>query len=575
METQLKVVSGHYSVAGRKASNQDYVDCYRPKPLAASIKGLSWAIADGVSSSEYSAIASQCCVEDFFDDYYATSPSSSIQSSAKSALQAVNARLYARSQEGPGRYQSDRGYVCTFSGLVLHERSAYWFHVGDSRIYRIRAGAIEQLTHDHRVWESSEQSYLSRAMGCDLQLTIDSDSCAIEVGDTFVLATDGVYEFLDLAQHIQTLENTTKDIEQLAQTLVNLAVDNGSDDNLSLQIIKVKSVPASAARRFIDDLNQLEIPPVLETPCEFDGYKIIKKLYSSARSHVYLTQLADDEKSPLLVLKAPSIEQENDPEHLERLVLEEWLARKVSNKYVQSAPSLNHQRNYLYVVLEYVTGQSLAQWMRDHPEPKLEQVRDIIEQVAWGLQSLHRSQILHQDLRPENIIIDKDGRVKIIDLGAAYVSGVSDAMNSTCANQINGSVQYTAPEYFLGEPGGVNADLFSLAVICYQMLSARLPYGAQVPKSRTRAAQNKLAYVSVLDDEREIPIWVDETLRKALHPKPNHRYQEISEFLLELRQPSEDFLKRKHLPIMERNPLLFWKCTSLGLALALVYLLTN
>ena len=81
-------------------------------------------------------------------------------------------------------------------------------------------------------------------------------------------------------------------------------------------------------------------------------------------------------------------------------------------------------------------------------------------------------------------------------------------------------MQYTAPEYFLGESGTPRSDLFSLGVIAYQMLSGRLPYGADVPKARTRAAQRQLKYRSVLDDEREIPAWIDEVLRKATHPDP-------------------------------------------------------
>lgn len=83
---------------------------------------------------------------------------------------------------------------------------------------------------------------------------------------------------------------------------------------------------------------------------------------------------------------------------------------------------------------------------------------------------------------------------------------------------ILGTAQYTAPEYFLGEAGTERSDLFSLAVITYQMLSGRLPYGAEVAKTRTLSAQRKLQYASVLDADREIPAWIDAVLERAVHP---------------------------------------------------------
>jgi len=138
-----------------------------------------------------------------------------------------------------------------------------------------------------------------------------------------------------------------------------------------------------------------------------------------------------------------------------------------------------------------------------------------------------------------------------------------------------GTAQYTAPEYFLGEPGTPCSDLFSLGIITYQMLKGRLPYGAQVAKSRTKAAQRKLNYQSVLEDERDIPAWVDDVLKKAVQPNPLKRYQELSEFTFDLRQPNKVFLNKTRPPLMERNPVFFWKSVSFILALTLVILLVK
>ena len=98
-------------------------------------------------------------------------------------------------------------------------------------------------------------------------------------------------------------------------------------------------------------------------------------------------------------------------------------------------------------------------------------------------------------------------------------------------------------------------------------------YGAEVAKARTRSQQRKLRYESVLDDNREIPAWIDEVLRKAVQPDPYRRFDELSEFVFNLRRPGRVFLTPTFTPLLERNPLLFWKATTFILAIAVVLLL--
>jgi serine/threonine protein kinase len=163
--------------------------------------------------------------------------------------------------------------------------------------------------------------------------------------------------------------------------------------------------------------------------------------------------------------------------------------------------------------------------------------------------------------------------VKIIDFGSVKVRGVAEARPSIDGEDILGTAQYTAPEYFLGESGSPRSDIFSLGVMTYQMLTGRLPYGAEVAKTRTRSQQRKLRYASALDDTRAIPAWIDEVLRKAVHPDPYRRYDEPSEFAFELRHPGKGADDVRQKPLIERNPLLFWKALSLILALTVVALL--
>ncbi|MCB1898272.1 bifunctional protein-serine/threonine kinase/phosphatase [Cognatazoarcus halotolerans] len=571
MSSRLSLSTGQYSDRGRKEINQDFHGLCIPDEPLLSTKGIAIALADGISSSEVSHIASESAVKSFLDDYLCTSDAWSVRTSAERVLGAINSWLDAQTRRGPHRHDRDRGYVCTFSALILKATTAHIVHVGDSRIYRLRDGALEQLTNDHRMIVSEGQSYLSRALGMSEQVDIDYQSVPLREGDAFVLATDGVYESATPAFIIETIARHADQLDTAAQLIAEEAFARGSKDNLTIQIARIDTLPQQASSELQQQLAALPPAPILEPRMLFDGYRIIRALHGSSRSHIYLAE--DGDGGDLVAIKVPSIDLRGDPAYLERFMLEEWIARRINSAHVLKPRPPTRTRNYLYVVTEYIEGQTLAQWMRDNPAPGLETVRGIVEQIARGLLAFHRMEMLHQDLRPNNVMIDGSGTAKIIDFGSTRVAGLAEADPAERAPEILGTAQYTAPEYFLGEAGSPNSDLFSLGVIAYQMLSGRLPYGAQVAKSRTRAAQKKLHYASVLDEHREIPAWVDAALAKAVHPDPFKRYAELSEFSHDLRHPNLALTGQRGPALIERNPVLFWKGMSLLLGVLVIVLL--
>jgi serine/threonine protein phosphatase PrpC len=571
MSGHLKISLGQYSDRGRKVTNQDFHGACIPEEPQLSGKGIAIALADGISSSNVSQDASQSAVRVFLEDYYCTSPAWSVKKSAQQVLMAINSWLYAQTQQSPYRYEKDRGYVCTMSALVLKSHTAHLFHAGDARIYRLREDVLEQLTHDHRVHVSSEQSYLSRALGIQSHLDIDYQSLRMEQGDIYLFATDGVYEFANARVMINAIREHSGDLDAAAQRIAREAFDRGSNDNVTTLVVRVDALPAQDASEVHRQLTELPFPPELVARMNFDGFTILRELHASSRSHVYL---ASYEESPSpVVIKTLSTELRGDVAQLERFLMEDWVAQRISNDYVLKAAARGRRRNFLYTVTEFIDGRTLHQWLIDNPKPSVETVRRVIEQIANGLNAFHRLEMLHQDLRPQNVMIDASGTVKIIDFGATRVAGISEIDSPLARSELLGTMQYTAPEYFLGESGTPRSDLFSLGVIAYQMLSGRLPYDTDVPKARTRAAQRQLVYRSVLDDEREIPAWIDEVLRKATHPDPLKRYEELSEFAYELRHPSQAYLSRTRPPLLERSPVAFWRGVSLILAVVVVILL--
>jgi serine/threonine protein phosphatase PrpC len=573
MPAELRISLGQYSDKGRKPANQDFHGALIPNEPQLSLKGIAVVIADGISSSDVSHIASESAVKSFLTDYYCTSESWSVKTSAQRVLAATNAWLHSQTRRSQYAYDKDKGYVCTLSAMVFKSTTAYIFHAGDCRIYRVAGHALEQLTDDHRVIVSTEQTYLGRALGINPQIEIDYQALPIEKGDIFLLATDGVYEHVSARFVVNTINENMANLDRAAKIIVDEAFQCGSPDNLTIQIVRTDELADGDANEVFGPSSELPLPPLLEARMSFDGYKIVREIHASSRSHIYLA--VDTDTDGLVTLKIPSIDLRDDPAYLKRFMMEEWVARRIDSPYVLKPCLHSRRRNYLYVAMEFIDGQTLTQWMIDNPKPDLETVRNIIEQIAKGLRAFHRKEMLHQDLRPDNIMIDKTGTAKIIDFGSTKIAGVIEATPPAGQNDILGTVQYTAPEYFLGEGGSSRSDTFSLGVISYQMLTGKLPYGSQAAKARTKSQFGKLRYKSAVDDNREIPAWIDGALRTAVHPDPNRRYESLSEYTFDLRHPNPKYLNASTTPLIERNPNLFWKCTTAVLVCIILGLLAS
>jgi serine/threonine protein phosphatase PrpC/ribosomal protein L39E len=571
MSGQLAISIGQYSDKGRKEINQDFHGALIPDEPLLSLKGIAVVLADGISTSDVSQIASESAVKSFLTDYYCTSDTWSVKMSVQRVIAAANSWLHAQTRQSQYLYDRDKGYVCTLSAMVIKSTTAHIFHIGDARVYRLVGNSVEQLTEDHRIIVSSEQSYLSRALGVNQQVEIDYRALPIDKGDTFILATDGVYEHVGARFIADTIDRGASDLDGIARIIGEEAFQQGSRDNLTIQIVRIDELPDSEASDIIGQAATLPCPPLLEARSEIDGYRIVREIHASSRSHIYLA--VDTADGARVAIKIPSIDLGSDPAYLQRFRMEEWVARRINSPHALKPLVPSRRRSYLYVVTEYIEGQTLTQWMIDNPAPSLETVRGIVEQIAKGLQAFHRMGMLHQDLRPDNIMIDATGTAKIIDFGSTRIAGIADDTAADVGDEILGTEQYAAPEYFLGEGGSSGSDIFSLGIIAYQMLTGQLPYGARVSRARTKSQQRKLRYKSALDDNRAIPAWIDGALKKAVHPNPYQRYAELSEFMFDLRHPNKDFLQTSPTPLIERDPLLFWKGLTAVLVLIILFLL--
>ena len=563
MTSKLTVNAGQYSEKGIKDTNEDACGIHIPHSTLLATKGIAIVIADGVSSAEAGREASAACVQGFLNDYYSTPESWTVKTSGQKVLGALNRWLYGHSQTLGG---SGQGMLTTLSVMVVKSATAHLFHVGDTRIYRYRSGELKCLTRDHQTWAGAEKAFLSRAMGADHSVDIDYRSLPVEVGDRYLFTTDGAHQYVsdkDLAQH---LDSELSNPDRVARNIATLALQQGSRDNVTCQLLEITELPHQNEEEFYKQLAELPFPPLLDNGQILDGYKILRELHASKRTQIYLAlDTATHEK---VILKTPSLNFEDDAEYIDGFLQEEWAGRRIDNPHVLKVLESKRRRRFLYYVTEYIEGQTLAQWINDHPQANINDVRQLLKQIVTGIRAFHRQEMIHQDLKPGNIMIDNQGTVKIVDFGSTKIAGIQEIAAPVSRGNLLGTYDYAAPEYFQGYPGTPNSDLYSLGVIAYEMLTGKLPYGGPL----SARAIKRVRYVPARQINPDVPAWIDGALEKATQLNPALRYRALSEFLADLSTPNNDLIKDAQ-PLMERNPIAFWRGLAISLLILNLYLL--
>jgi len=569
MSTSLSIIAGQYSERGIKKANEDACAIHVPEGSLLTSKGIVAVIADGVSSSLAGREASETCVRTMVIDYYSTPETWTVRTSCQKVLGAANRWLYGQSQNV---HHSSYGMLTTLSALVIKSSTAHLFHVGDSRIYRLRDGDFERLTRDHHRWAENEKSFLSRAMGADINVEIDYRSVDVQPNDIFFLSTDGVHEFVRTQDLINLIQDNYENPERATKEIVKKALENGSNDNVTCQICRIENIPDLNEEEFYRQLTELPFPPPLEAGMILDGYKIIREIHATKRTQVYVA--IDQESNEKVIIKTPSINFEDDAIYIEGFLNEEWAGRRINNPHVLKVLKTKTQRKFLYYVTEYIEGITLRQWITDHPKANIAEAREILKQIITGIRAFQRQEMVHQDLKPENIMIDQQGTVKIVDFGSTKIAGIQEISKPIERNQLLGTLDYAAPEYFQGYAGTHQSDIYSIAVITYEMLCGKLPYGQPLSESNLK----RVKYQSAKQINSEIPAWIDGALEKGVLLDPKRRYQTLSEFMFDLSKPNPELAKLGGISILDKNPVGFWKGMTILLLLsnlALLYALAN
>lgn len=568
LKPALTIDLAQYSDKGPKPENQDTVGARIPADNQVNVlatKGITIAIADGVSSSPAAQEASQAAITGFLTDYYATPETWRTQKSAMCVIRSLNNYLWGQSQNSV----RGEGHLTTFSALILKGDKCFTFHIGDTRIYRLRDNQLEQLTRDHTQKIDRSTTYLSRALGADISLEVDMFSAEIKSGDLFILSSDGIHDAISAqAFHALIIEHQHQP-ETLIHSAAQLAIDKQTQDNLSIQAVRIKSTGIPSQADAITVLSKFPFPPLLEPGNTFDGLTVKKILHESERSQVYLVHSATDKR---LVMKTPSVNYEDDPAYIERFVQESWIGSRIQSPHVARVIPPPNNRNTLYYLTDYIPGPTLEALIQQRAPFAIPDALELIEQIIKGVRAFHRKDTLHQDIKPGNIVIGPQGAI-LIDFGSCWVAGIQEMAAPIPRDLVLGTLDYSAPEYRYGGRVSQRSDQFSLAVILYEMLTAKQPYGEAYAKAKDLKNFQRLHYIPARKHNPLVPFWLDKALEKALHLQPNRRYPALSEWLKDLQRPNPNWIAPNETPLLEKNPVRVWQViAALGWLLALFLL---
>ncbi len=579
---------GFASSAGTKDSNEDFCGALMPEPGLEGM-GVIAAVADGVSRGGMGKEAAQTTVVSLLRDYFGTPETWDATVALDRIISSQNAWLC-----GINRRRQPAVGMTTLTAVVLRGQSYALAHVGDSRAYLLRGGQMQQITHDHVVNHPDFQHQLVRAVGLEDRVVVDYVQGDLQVGDVFVLLTDGVYASLS-DKRLKTMAEGDN-AQAACEALLDAALKAGSRDNVTALVVRVLGLLDATLQDENRAAHSLPVPPLLKVGDVLDGLVVTAQVADSGINVLYQAKLAapqagaDADKH--YAIKALHPARAHDREELAMLAHEAWLAKRMQSS--RAADNLVHihtelpggqSRSAFYLVYDWHGGETLHHALAQQKRFKLPQALAVGLQALKALGRLHRQGVIHRDIKPANLHQGEDGVLRLLDLGVALSGREPASMRELHA----GTPSYVNPEQWgfncktSARTGGQRtdvpqelpdpqSDLFALGVTLYQLLTGKLPYGEVLPYQSGRYYRDPLAPSR---HNPEIPIWLDHVLLKAVARDKRQRFETAEEFRLALeRGASRPLSAPSATPLLQRDPTALWKAglaVSVLMNLLLVY----
>jgi serine/threonine protein phosphatase PrpC len=567
---------GFASSAGTKDSNEDFCGALMPEPGLEGM-GVIAAVADGVSRGGMGREAAQTTVVSLLRDYFGTPETWDATVALDRIISSQNAWLC-----GINRRRQPAVGLTTLTAVVLRGQSYALAHVGDSRAYLLRGGQMQQVTQDHVVNHPDFQHQLVRAVGLEDRVVVDYVQGDLQVGDVFVLLTDGVYGSLP-DKRLQAMAQGDN-AQAACEALLEAALKAGSRDNVTALVVRVLGLLDATLQDENRAAQSLPVPPLLKVGDVLDGLVVTAAVADNGINVVYQAAHTDADKR--YIIKALHPARAHDREERAMLAHEAWLAKRMQSS--RAADNLVHihtelpngrSRSAFYLVYDWHGGETLQHALAQQKRFKLPQALAVGLQALKALGRLHRQGVIHRDIKPANLHQGEDGVLRLLDLGVALSGREPASMRELHA----GTPSYVNPEQWgfncktSARSGGQRtdvpqelpdpqSDLFALGVTLYQLLTGKLPYGEVLPYQSGRYYRDPVAPSR---HNPEIPIWLDHVLLKAVARDKRQRFETAEEFLLALeRGASRPLSAPAATPLLQRDPTALWKA---GMAVSVLF----
>ncbi|HUC72763.1 MAG TPA: protein kinase [Stellaceae bacterium] len=559
VEAGVQARVGFASKTGPRKDNEDFAAALYGAELPEPRQEVVAAIADGIGGAKGGRTAAETAVRGFLDGFCDLPETMEVQRAGSRILGALNGWINTQGRQDPKL----AGMGCTFTALVLRGRVAHLLHVGDTRAYRLSRDLLTCLTVDHVRQDGTGRSHtLNRALGVEPELRLDYATQPVALHDRFLLCSDGVHGFLT-EQAIADILRDRSAPEDTAGALVAAALEAGSTDNCTALVMDVVALPTAGSADISAAMLQLPIIPTPVGGQTIDGF-VLKALISEGR-YTRLFGAEDEIEGGSVALKFPKPQLASVDAYRAAFVREAWVGARVHNPWVGRVIELPPGRQTcLYTVMPLYQGELLERRLSRSPALGLEEGRNIAVKLARAVAALHRAGIVHRDIKPDNVILEGGGSLKLIDLGVVRVPGLEDFP----PEYIPGTAAYMAPEMAEGQPGNEATDIYALGVTMFRAFTGQYPYGNLDATSSPR--RNRPVDFSAL--RPDLPAWLQAALARAVAVEPAKRFHDMTEFALEIeagpaRAPAA---MRRPRTLYERAPLQVWQGVAALLALALL-----